>query len=82
MIRVKDAVAISESGLLIDSVTNEVFVLNPLGITIFLLLKNQISEEDILNIIVSEFDIAYAHAEVDLKYFIDELFNSRLIIYT
>lgn len=82
MIRVKDAVAISESGLLIDSVTNEVYVLNPLGITIFLLLKNQISEEDILNIIVSEFDIAYTQAELDLKFFMDELFNSNLIIYT
>lgn len=78
MILVKDAVAISESGLLINSMTNEAYVLNPMGIKIFYLLKRRVSEPEILERIVSEFDIQKKDAENDLKAFIHNLLEFNL----
>ncbi len=78
-IMVPKNLAISESGFLFSPSNGESFTLNELGIWIFKLLQSGKNKKDVLNAIISNYDIDEKYAEYDLEDFLFQLENFSLI---
>ncbi len=70
---IPENIAISESGFLFLAGTGETFTLNQIGKEIFNLIRTKSSEEEIINLIVNDYDIDKATAHKDLGEFILQL---------
>jgi hypothetical protein len=70
---IPENIAISESGFLFLAGTGETFTLNHIGRDIFYLIRSKSSEDEILNSIISDYDIDKATAHKDLTDFIAQL---------
>lgn len=70
---IPENIAISESGFLFLAGTGETFTLNQIGKEIFNLIRTKSSEEEIINLIVDDYDIDKATAHKDLGEFILQL---------
>ncbi len=70
---IPENIAISESGFLFLAGTGETFTLNQIGKEIFNLIRRKSSEEEIINLIVNDYDIDKATAHKDLGEFILQL---------
>jgi len=70
---VPENIAISESGFLFLAGTGETFTLNQVGKEIFYLIRSKSSEDEILNSIISDYDIDKATAHKDLSDFVAQL---------
>lgn len=55
--KIKENIAISDSGFVFDPSTGESFTFNPSGLEIFLLLKEEKSLKEIIEIITDKYDI-------------------------
>jgi hypothetical protein len=55
--RIKQNIAISDSGFLFDPVTGESFTFNPTGLEIFRYMKENKSYEEIREIILDKYDV-------------------------
>ena len=70
---IPENIAISESAFLYLAGTGETFTLNQIGKEIFNLIRTKSSEEEIINLIVNDYDIDKATAHKDLGEFILQL---------
>lgn len=70
---IPENIAISESGFLFLAGTGETFTLNQIGKEIFNLIRTKSSEDEIINLIVNDYDIDKATAHKDLGEFILQL---------
>jgi hypothetical protein len=77
--KLKKNIAVSESGLLFNHVTGESFTINPIGIEILKLIREEKSMEDILKAIMERYSIDRATVEKDYHDFIGILYNHNLI---
>lgn len=72
-------VAVSENGFLFQPVTGESFTLNSVGIIIMEGLKANKESQEIIDDIVSEYEIDKTAAERDFSEFINQLRNHKLV---
>ena len=77
--KLKENVAISESGYLFNPSTGESFVVNPLGMQILQLVKKGKSFEDILKEIMAHYSVDSITFEKDYQDFIHQLRQYLLI---
>jgi hypothetical protein len=71
--------AVSENGFLFMPLTGESFTLNPIGKLILTALKEGNDQEQVIKLIIDEYDIDKSSAEKDLEDFISQLKNHKLI---
>lgn len=71
--KIKNNIALSESGFVFNPNTGESFTLNEAGIEIFTMLRQEMDNEDILGVLLEKFDIDRDIAEKDLDDFIHNL---------
>jgi len=77
--KIKKSVAISESGYIFNPSTGDSFTVNPMGVEIFNLLKEEKSYEDISKVILEKFNTDEDTFEKDYNDFIAML-NLHLLI--
>jgi len=71
--KVKHNIALSESGFVFNPNTGESFTLNPAGMEIFEMIRQEMIIEDILKVLLDKYDIVMDMAEKDLEDFIHYL---------
>jgi len=72
-------IAVSEKGLVINTYTGELFTLNNLGIEIINLLKQGKSKEEIINFIISNYDVDENTLNIDFYKFVELLEYFKII---
>lgn len=77
--KLKQKLAISDSGFIFDPTTGESFSINQEGLTILQLLKEGKSEEEIKTIFLNEYDVDETTLDRSLLDFISMLKNYNLI---
>lgn len=77
--KVPENLAISDSGFLFMASTGETFTLNETGKEVFKLIQSGFEEADIIEKIITEFDIDKTGFERDLHDFVSQLKNYSLI---
>lgn len=77
--KIKKSVAISESGYIFNPSTGDSFTVNPMGIEIFNMLKEEKDYEDISKTILAKYNTDEATFEKDYNDFIGVL-NLHLLI--
>lgn len=73
VMKLKRNLAVSDSGFLFNPLSGESFSLNPMGITLFQLLKEEADNDSIRNHIMSTYDVDEATFEKDFQDFIGML---------
>ena len=68
--KIRSNIALSETGFVFNPSTGESFTLNPSGMEIFDMLRQETSKEDILKSFLEKYDIEHDLAEKDLEDFI------------
>lgn len=76
---IKKNIAISENGFLFNPTTGDSYSVNPTGVTIVNLLKENKNLLEIQQALVNEYDIDETTVEKDLYDFISVLRNHKLI---
>ncbi len=79
-ITVSSNLAVSDNGFLFLPSTGESFTLNPIGKLILTALKEGKEQQQVIDLIMEEYDIDKSSAEQDLDDFISQLKNHKLII--
>ena len=77
--KIKNNVAISESGFVFDSNTGDSFSLNPTGIDITNLMKKEASMEEIKNFLFNKYEIDEQEVEKEILDFFNLLKQYQLI---
>jgi hypothetical protein len=77
--KIKQKLAISDSGFIFDPTTGESFSINQEGLTILQLLKEGKSEEEIKTMFLNEYDVDETTLDRSLLDFISMLKNYNLI---
>lgn len=77
--KIKKHIAISDSGLIINTLTGESFTVNYVGMEILCMLKKEKSDTDIKQSILSKYQTDEKSFELDLRYFVNELGKCNLI---
>jgi len=77
--KLKKNVAVSESGLLFNPVTGESFSVNPIGIEILNLLREEKTDEQIHSAILSKYSTDKPTFEKDYEDFIGILTHNNLL---
>jgi PqqD family protein of HPr-rel-A system len=68
--KIRDNIALSETGFVFNPNTGESFTLNPAGMEIFEMMRLENSKESILKSLLDKYDIDQDLAEKDLEDFI------------
>ena len=68
--KVKKEIALSDSGFLFNPLNGQSYTLNPLGCDVFNLIKDGKQEKEIIDIVVSEYDITASTFEKDFQDFV------------
>ncbi len=79
-VSISSNLAVSENGFLFLPSTGESFTLNPIGIIILNSLKEGKDQNQVIQLILEEYDIDESSAEKDLQDFISQLKNHNLTI--
>jgi hypothetical protein len=77
--KLKKNVAVSEAGLLFNPVTGESFSVNPIGVEILNLLRDEKSFEEISEIILSKYTTDIKTLETDYNDFLEILSHNNLL---
>ena len=77
--KVKSNIALSETGFVFNPNTGESFTLNPAGMEIFHLLREEKGTDEILRSILEKYDIEKELAEKDLDDFIHHLTSYQIL---
>ena len=77
--KLKKNVAVSESGLLFNPVTGESFSVNPIGVEILNLLREENTDEQIYSSILAKYSIDKSTFEKDYEDFIGILTHNNLL---
>lgn len=68
--KIKKNIAVSDSGFIFNPATGESFSVNPIGIKVFQLLKDQKTKEQITKVFMEEYDVSEGNLDNDLHDFI------------
>lgn len=79
MMKVRNNIAISDSGFLFDPATGDSYSLNPIGLEILKLLKSGKQQEDIIPYILQTYQTDAASAEKDFYDFVRMLQQYQLV---
>jgi hypothetical protein len=77
--KLRKNVAVSEAGLLFNPVTGESFSVNPIGVEIINLMREEKNQEDISNFILGKYETDKASFEKDYHDFIGILEHNDLL---
>jgi hypothetical protein len=77
--KLRKNIAVSESGLLFNPVTGESFSVNPIGVEILKLIREEKSLEEILQTITEKYSTDRTTFEKDYHDFVGILYNHNLI---
>ncbi len=77
--KLRDNIAVSESGFVFNPVNGESFTVNETGAQILNLMSKSKSEDEIKEILISEFNADEVTIEKDLQDFMDNLNRYQLI---
>lgn len=77
--KINKNIAVSDSGFMFNPGTGESYSVNPIGIRIFELLKQDKSVEEINKTILNEFEISPTTCEKDVSDFIGHLQHYQLV---
>ena len=77
--KLRKNVAVSEAGLLFNPITGESFSVNPIGVEILKLIREDKSVDQISNIVLEKYTIDKASFEKDYHDFVGILYNHNLI---
>jgi PqqD family protein of HPr-rel-A system len=77
--KIRNNIAVSDTGFVFNPGTGESFNLNPAGIEIFEMLRQEKSNEEILEAILDRYDIERDMAEKDLDDFIHHLGTYQIL---
>jgi hypothetical protein len=77
--KIKNNIALSESGFIFNPNTGESFTLNPAGMEIFGMIREEKNNDEILDVILEKYDISKDLAEKDLDDFIHHLDTYQII---
>ena len=77
--KLKKNLAVSDSGFLFNPLTGESFSLNPMGIELFQLIKDNVAAEDIRSAMMNKYDVDEATFEKDYQDFIGMLQSNGLM---
>jgi hypothetical protein len=77
--KLRKNVAVSEAGLLFNPVTGESFSVNPIGVEILNLLREEKTEDHIFNTILSRYNTDKSTLEKDYQDFIGILSHNNLL---
>lgn len=77
--KITQSIAISESGFVFNPSTGESFNVNNVGQRILMLLKNDISQEEISEVLINEFKSDRLTIEKDLQEFLSMLTQFQLL---
>jgi DNA phosphorothioation-dependent restriction protein DptG len=77
--KLKKNVAVSEAGLLFNPVTGESFSVNPIGVEILNLLREERTDEQIRTTILAKYSTDKATFEKDYQDFIGNLSHNNLL---
>jgi hypothetical protein len=72
-------VAISDSGIIFNPGTGETFILNEMGLEIMMLIKNNLTQQEICKIILDTYETDPITVENDLCDFIYKLTRNQII---
>ena len=79
-IKISSNLAVSENGFLFLPSTGESFTLNPIGKLILTALKDGKDQNQVIQMILDEYDTDQTTAEKDFQDFISQLKNNNLTI--
>lgn len=68
--KIKKNIAVSDSGFIFNPATGESFSVNPIGIKVFQMLKDQKTKEEIAKVFLEEYDVSEGNLDNDLHDFI------------
>lgn len=77
--KIRNNIALSESGFVFNPNTGESFTLNPAGQEIFGMIRQEKEKDDILEEILKKFDISRDLAEKDLDDFVNNLNTYQIL---
>ena len=77
--KIRNNIAVSDTGFVFNPGTGESFNLNPAGIEIFEMLRLEKSNEEILEAILAKYDIEKDMAEKDLDDFMHHLKTYKIL---
>ena len=77
--KLKKNVAVSEAGLLFNPVTGESFSVNPIGVEILNLLRDEKSFDQISDVILKKYSTDKQTLEKDFQDFLDILSHNNLL---
>ncbi len=77
-IRIKSNIALSDSGFVFDPGTGDSYSVNPIGVEIIQLLKENRSQEEIIKNLVDRYETDEKTIDKDLYEFIQLLLNQQL----
>jgi len=77
--KINKKIAVSESGFVFDSSTGDSFSVNPLGIEIIELVRENKTEDEIKKILLDKYEVSVPVLEKSLSEFLGSLRNAKII---
>lgn len=77
--KINKKIAVSESGFVFDSSTGDSFSVNPLGIEIIGMVRDNKTEDDIRKILSEKYEVSVPVLEKSLSEFIGSLRSAKII---
>ncbi len=77
--KINKKIAVSESGFVFDSSTGDSFSVNPLGIEIIGMVRDNKTEDDIRKILSEKYEVSVPVLEKSLSDFIGSLRSAKII---
>lgn len=77
--KINKKIAVSESGFVFDSSTGDSFSINPLGIEIIGMVRENKTEDDIRKILLDKYEVSVPVLEKSLSEFLGSLRSAKII---
>lgn len=77
--KINKKIAVSESGFVFDSSTGDSFSVNPTGIEIINLVRDNKAEDDIRKILLDKYEVSVPVLEKSLSEFLGSLRSAKII---
>ncbi|MBF0236353.1 MAG: PqqD family protein [SAR324 cluster bacterium] len=71
--------AINDEGFVFDPITGESYTVNSSGLVILNGLKASYPQEQIIDLLINDFEVTHEHAERDILDFMDHLKSFKLV---
>ncbi len=77
--KINKKIAVSESGFVFDSSTGDSFSVNPIGIEIIEMIRDNKNEDEIKRELLDKYDVSVPVLEKSLSEFIGSLRNAKIL---